>query len=200
MNRSAFTMLELVFVIVVIGILTALTLPRLERDIKQEAADNILSSIRYTQHLALTDNKHRHDRTDWQKALWQIRFSESSNNWSYTVATDMNLDGNLVQSESTIDPSNGQLMQNVPLTNNYGIDTITFNNCTGQSGSTATHIAFDNFGRPHRGVTGATNTYTTYINNSSCQITFGSPSFDTDIVIVINRETGYAYIIDQVDS
>ena len=56
-QSKAFTMIELVFVIVVIGILAALALPRIERDLRQEAADNILAAIRYTQHLALNDNK-----------------------------------------------------------------------------------------------------------------------------------------------
>jgi len=56
-NKSAFTMIELILVIVVLGILAALAMPRVDRDSRQEAADNILSAIRYTQHLALMDNK-----------------------------------------------------------------------------------------------------------------------------------------------
>ncbi|WP_373033498.1 Tfp pilus assembly protein FimT/FimU [Sulfurovum sp.] len=209
MKRSAFTMIELVFVIVVLGILAALAMPRLDRDLKQEAADNILSSIRYTQHLALTDNKHKFDRTDWQSALWQIRFSQSGSDWSYSVATNMDYINNLDQAEAAIDPSNGQLMHssatnpspNILLTKKYGINTITFNGCAGQSASTAKHIAFDNLGRPHRGVTqGATNDYATYINNNDCQITFASPVFDSNLVIEIKKETGYAYIVGQPNS
>lgn len=57
MKHPAFTMIELVFVIVVLGILSALAMPRIDRDLRQEAKDNILSSIRYTQHLALIDEK-----------------------------------------------------------------------------------------------------------------------------------------------
>jgi len=44
MQNSAFTLLELVFVILVLGILTALAIPRIDRDLRQEAADNILSA------------------------------------------------------------------------------------------------------------------------------------------------------------
>ena len=197
MKRSAFTMIELVFVIVVLGILAALALPRLERDLKQEAADNILSSIRYTQHLALTDNKHRFDLVDWQKALWQISFSQSS----YTIGTDMDYSGDIIPTEAAIDPSNGQLMHsdatnpspNILLTKKYGINSITFNNC-GTSG-----IAFDNLGRPHGSVSTATNDYATYLNND-CQITFASPAFDSNLVIEIKKETGYAYIVGQPNS
>ena len=201
MKRLGFTMIEVVLVIVVLGILAAVAIPRIDRDIKQEAADNILSSIRYTQHLALTDNKHRHDRNDWQKALWQINFLQSSGNWSYTIGTDMNYDGSLATTEAAIDPSNGQLMHssatnpspNILLTKKYGINSITFNNC-GSSG-----IAFDNLGRPHGGVSSATNDLTTYLSND-CQITFVSSIFDSNLSIEIKKETGYAYIIGQPNS
>lgn len=201
-------MLELVFVIVVLGILAALAIPRFDRDLKQEAADHILSAIRYTQHLALSDNKHNFVQSDWQKALWQIRFSQTSNNWSYSVATNIDYNNNLDQDESAMDPSNGQLLHsssaeaspNVFLTRKYSISNIVFNDCAGNSESTANHIAFDNLGRPHRGVTqGATNDYETYISNTDCQITFSSPSF-SDFKIEIKRETGYAFIVGQPDS
>lgn len=209
MKRVGFTMLEMVMAIVVLGILAALAMPRLDRDLRQEAADNILSSIRYTQHLALTDNKHKFDSTDWQKALWQIRFSQSDGDWGYTIATNMDYNNNLDEAEAAIDPSNGQLMHssatnaspNIFLTKKYGINTITFNGCAGQSSSAAKHIAFDNLGRPHRGVTqGATNDYATYINNGNCQITFNSPAFDSSFIIEIKQETGYASIIGQLNS
>jgi len=202
MKRAAFTMIELVFVIVVIGILAALAMPRLDRDLRQEAADSILSSIRYTQHLALTDNKHNYAQSDWQKALWQISFSQSSGSWSYTIGTDMNYNGSLATTEAAIDPSNGQLMHssatnaspNILLTKKYGINTITFNNCG------TSDIAFDNLGRPHKGVSSATNAYVTYINSGNCQITFNSPGFDSSFIIEIQQETGHASIVGQEGS
>jgi prepilin-type N-terminal cleavage/methylation domain-containing protein len=215
-KRNAFTMLELVLAIVVLGIITALALPRMDRDLKQEAADNVLSAIRYTQHLALTDNRHRFDSSDWQKSLWQIRFSNPSNTWLYTVASNSDYETtgtNLDQNESAIDPANGKFMHssdsvldsdespNIFLTKKYGIDSIVFNSCHGKSNSTAQHIAFDHLGRPHRGVTqGATNDYETYDNNGNCLITFNSPSFDSNFTIEIESETGYAFIVGQPGS
>ena len=58
MKRLAFTMLELVFVIVVIGILAALAMPNLSTSPLQQAAEEIAGHIRYTQHLAMMEDKY----------------------------------------------------------------------------------------------------------------------------------------------
>ena len=62
-------MIELVMVIVVLGILAVLAMPRLDRDLRQEAGDNILSAIRYTQHMALMDDVTNPNDNEWQKAF-----------------------------------------------------------------------------------------------------------------------------------
>jgi prepilin-type N-terminal cleavage/methylation domain-containing protein len=100
-HTSGFTILELVFVIVVIGIISVLALPRLDRDNLQEAADQVLSHIRYTQHLAMQDDKFDPDDNDWFKGRWRIRFFEDlsftnkacpnedyDDIWAYTIYTD----------------------------------------------------------------------------------------------------------------
>ena len=98
-HTKAFTMLELVFVIVVLGILAALALPRMDRDLRQEAKDNILSAIRYTQHLALMDDKTNPTDANWQNKLWKITFSSSTDNLAnfYTVSSDSNGNGAVVK-------------------------------------------------------------------------------------------------------
>ena len=112
-SKPAFTMIELIFVIVVLGILASLAIPRLDRDLKQEAADTILSNIRYTQHLALMDDKHQYDNPKWQQRLWRIVFSTCSGNDRYfMVGADDNM-GNannayFAKEEAAIDPSNGK--------------------------------------------------------------------------------------------
>ena len=58
MKKRAFTMIELIFVIVVVGILAAIMIPKLNRNASREAANQILTHIRYTQHLAMQDDKY----------------------------------------------------------------------------------------------------------------------------------------------
>ena len=86
--KKAFTLIELVFVIVVLGILTFALWPTKQPTQAFEAARQIVAHIRYTQHLALNDDKFAtHTYTDkdgnansiakdWYKRLWRITFSD----------------------------------------------------------------------------------------------------------------------------
>ena len=73
--KKAFTMLELVFVIVVVGILAAILIPRTERSPVQECAVDLLSQIRYTQHLAIIDDKY--DSTTTSVSYTHLRAHET---------------------------------------------------------------------------------------------------------------------------
>ncbi|MBR2156638.1 MAG: prepilin-type cleavage/methylation domain-containing protein, partial [Campylobacter sp.] len=70
----AFTMIELVFIIVVVGILAAVAIPRVERNGLIEAADQLSSHIRYTQQLAMNDNKFNANDDNWHRKGWRIEF------------------------------------------------------------------------------------------------------------------------------
>ncbi|WP_309498822.1 prepilin-type N-terminal cleavage/methylation domain-containing protein [Sulfurovum sp.] len=210
-HTKAFTMIELVFVIVVLGILAALALPRMERDLRQEAADNILSAIRYTQHLALNDDKTDPFVTNWQQKLWMIKFTGGSNAY-YTISSDIDISGSVNKAESAIDPANGKYMYNssgsfssigsdespnIFLGNKYGIDSISMS-----GGCSSQHIAFDHLGRPFNGLkttslgTLATNDYSKYMP-SDCNIVFGFVDGSNDLIIRITKETGHAFIAGQ---
>lgn len=202
MFRTAFTMLELVFVIVVIAILASLAIPRMERDFRREARSDIITALRYTQHLALIDDKLDISDSNWQRKLWKISFATStlSNRaFFYTISSDRNNNGHISKSECAIDPANGKYMYNnngdttihsdespnIFIGKNFGINSISF-----AGGCTAQHIAFDNFGRPYSGITTATNDHRSYMR-SDCHITFG---FATDsiepLTVTIAQETG----------
>ncbi len=212
--RHAFTLLEIVIVIVVLGIIAALALPRLDRDIRQEAADTILSHIRYTQHLALSDNKHRHNKKKWQRAFWQIKFESCSGGGLFiSVGTDMNYGGDINSHEAATDPANGKPMfwlntstcalnddtsassDTIFITKKFGITSVSAvgDECGGKK-----HIGFDYLGRPHVSFAGSTEPNNGSYMNDACVFTF-TMSDDT-FAISIQPETGYAQIVNQDDS
>jgi len=220
-KKYAFTMIELVIVIVVLGILAALAIPRLERDIRQEAADNILSAIRYTQHLALIDDKTDPSDANWQKKFWHLRFARyDSSVWFYTISSNVgaaandNPDNNtnIALVETAIDPATGKHMYHragdstledeidesptIFIGEHYGVNAITFQGgCTGGQ-----LIAFDYLGRPHVGIYSGKNDYRSYMS-SDCTMVFSFEDSNVDPVsITIEKETGYAFIVGQPNS
>ena len=203
MKRHAFTMLELVLIIVVLGILASLAIPRLDRDLREEAKSNIISAIRYTQHLALMDNKTNPTTPDWQKNFWKITFSVSTDIKAtfYTVSSRNDTDNAVDKTETALDPINGKYMYNanadttvdndespnIFIGKKYGVKTIGFaDGC-----SSAQHIAFDHLGRPYNSIGGASNDYSKYML-TDCTITMEFTSSGiVPLVITIAKETGH---------
>ena len=73
--KKAFTMLELVIVIVAVGILALAALPRLDRDQLGSAVDDIMTAVRKTQLLAMQDNKFDPTDPGWYTKRWMIEVS-----------------------------------------------------------------------------------------------------------------------------
>jgi len=94
--KKAFTLLELVFVIVVIGILASVIIPRINTDRLGEAALQVVSHIRYTQHLAMSEDIYDKVDVDWYKERWQFIFGSHENTsgkdtngkYAYTIFSD----------------------------------------------------------------------------------------------------------------
>lgn len=202
MKRTAFTMIELIFVIIVLGILASVAIPRIDRDLRQEAQTNIISALRYTQNLALSDNKTDPRTTDWQKTLWQLRFRSVNTKWYYTISSDMSKEGGVDKIETAVDISNGKRIYNdtsdyiidsdespnIFLSHKYGVKNIVVS-C--DSDGAAQHIAFDHLGRPHANISNtSTNDYSTYLL-TDCNITVDFENTDiTNLVIMVEAETG----------
>jgi prepilin-type N-terminal cleavage/methylation domain-containing protein len=197
--KKAFTMLELIMVIVVIGILTAVIVPRVESTSLREAATQVVSHVQYTQHLAMVDDKFNSDEADWFVARWQIYFqldTSGSGNRVYSIYTDKDLNdaANPNDGEMAVDPLSRKQMtgksnhtnriEEMDLTSYYGINNVDTTGCAGG----VQRIFFDHLGRPH------INNNSLYNNllTEQCEIILFNS--DGNISIFIEPETGYAHL------
>jgi len=216
--KKAFTMLELIFVIIVIGILATIILPSTKRNPLQEAAIQLQSHIRYTQHLALIDDKYLSIDGNWYKKRWQLVFSSSAaanNQVAYTIFSDTagTSTGNVNTSEVARNPENSSQymtggysganalditnssfngMKKLNLGMSYGVSSVTLS-----GGCSNSRIAFEYLGRPLQGdqntMTGAYSAGTQRLITSDCNVTLSDGI--NSVLLTIKPETGYVDLI-----
>jgi prepilin-type N-terminal cleavage/methylation domain-containing protein len=170
--KKAFTMIELVFVIVVVGILSYMVASSFTRNPLREAADQLVMHIRYTQHLAMMDDKFDPNESQWFMRRWAIRFQQNTpfggvphdNVWAYTIFSDLpnfaghhpDLAGMAFNPENTtqylsggydntLDIDDARAMRTLQLGIKYGVTNITFG---GGCRADTMFINFDYLGRP----------------------------------------------------
>jgi prepilin-type N-terminal cleavage/methylation domain-containing protein len=222
--KKAFTMLELIFVLIVIGILAAVIMPRMERNPVYEAGVQLLSHIRYTQHLALVDDKYDATDPNWFQEKWQIMFENtpnSNNTWSYTIFADTDHNGTASTTEIATNPQdkskkltggtgsiNFETSAYSPAMNlghKYGIDNVVV---TGGGGSTDGNdiVLFDNMGRAFKHSSNTLASITdglavtpifVKICQGACSANNKISTSDNELVIRIENETGYSCILQQ---
>ncbi len=205
MKRSAFTLLELVFVLIVIGILAVLAMPNFRGHPLQNAAEQVAGHIRYAQHLAMVEDKFDPNDASWYEKRWQIRFPHTTINgvvvYYYEVFRDENKAGNSNINEEAVDPLTHQTIGDglnavaaipdkalVNLTKRYGIATV---GGTCVIGGAFPTIAFDNLGRPYMDV--YTDVYANPVPAGGCTIVLQHAT-DGNATITIAEETGYVSV------
>jgi type II secretory pathway pseudopilin PulG len=209
-------MMELVFVIVVVGILAAVLVPRMQSSRLREGADQIVSHIRYTQHLAMMDDKFNPGSPTWFRQRWQILFALNGNNeWTYTIYSDRNIDGDPIEAEIAINPqdtskrltgdraivaSDNAVTRALNIGKDYGIKGaggVVLRDCQNND---ALRIVFDYLGRPMSGnpsgyaIPYDHNNLITSIAPNLCTIIITDSSGDA-LEISIEPETGFARVI-----
>jgi prepilin-type N-terminal cleavage/methylation domain-containing protein len=179
--KKAFTMLELIFVLVVIGVLAASIIPRTKTNPVKEASVDLLSKIRYTQHLALVDDKYDSNTAQWYKNRWQIAFVNN------TYSIQSNNGANFAQNTLT-------RSDDINATQLKGLNALTFSGgCANKS-----IISFDHLGRPLVGsLSATTSAYTPSGNDgellqSVCTITLTDTT--QTVHLDLQPETGYVRI------
>jgi len=217
--KKAFTLLELVFIIIIVGIITTIMISDSKPTKIQEAATQLLSDIRYTQHLAMIDDKFNSGDSVWYRKRWQLIFQTSATHTDsklvYSIFSDSGTNTSNVlpnNSELAIDPSNhsGYLSggtQSLYSTDNrankkmnlgLSYDIVSYSL---KGGCRNSRLSFDNLGRPISGTLGkytssykiSTTTSSPKLINKLCVITLNSLN-EGSISIHIEPETGYTYI------
>ena len=214
MNK-AFSIIELVFVIVIVGILAATIIPSRQSNKLREAAVQLVSHIRYTQHLAMINDKFEVSDNNWYKKRWQIIFGASASTedkMAYSIfSDDGSINGNPNLSEIAKDPLNkekylsggysGTLSTedsraNKKMNLGYSYDISDVKLSAGCTGSSTKRVVFDNLGRP---IEDSVKTYISSYKNgkileSACIIKLISNN-EGNISIAVERETGYTHIL-----
>lgn len=199
--KKAFTLLELVAVIMVVALLSIALLPRFSDNRVREAADQILSHIRYTQHLALIDDRFNPNDPEWWHKRWLIGFWQCTDGgWYYVVGRDLDNGGGIGNDEAAINPfdkkrlftSNACVLDEnqsgeILITEKYGINDIEFSDECGDN----SYIAFDNTGRPYKSTLG-TEEYD--LITDKCEIVFKLA--DANFTVTIEPETGYTRLTE----
>jgi hypothetical protein len=213
--KKAFTILEIVFVIAIVGILSIVIIPRFGANNLNDAASQVVSHIRYTQHLAMNNDKYNPNDQIWYEKKWRIEFSQTGGLWGYTIFDDrlLSASGNPDPDEIAINPvdknkrltggcsgissTDPRATKEMNLENKYSIRDIVFSSdCGGQT------ITFDHLGRPIRGGTSSmTNPYDLTFISDTCQIDLcmtncATASADDKISIKIEPETGYTCVLN----
>jgi len=124
--RKAFSMIELIFVIVIIGIIASITIQSIKTNPNTEDAILLISNIKYTQHLALINDLYNSKNKDWYKNRWHIEFKENS----YSIKSGATF---------ALEPLGKKEMKDIKISGNFSFD----NGCKNLK-----YLIFDSFGRP----------------------------------------------------
>jgi len=187
--KRGVTLIELIFVIVVIGILSAVIAPSFTRPTLSEAANQLVSHIRYTQHLAMVDNKFDPNNQFWYRQRWQLKFQakkiDGQDRVLYTIFNDRPsvVGGIIYNGNASTVVNNNEIAKNplnpsqlltglssssqtnskeMILNEKYGIEKVEFSTSCNRYSSN--RIIFDYLGRP---LFGNSSTYTTAYRNDN---------------------------------
>jgi len=218
MKKTAFSIIELIFVLVVMGILAVFIIPNNKRSLLDEAATQLISHIRYTQYLSMKDDTYNSKDKNWYKKRWQLVFSKSSatdNEVAYTIFADTvgGSKGDANKDEIAKNPQNKDQLLTGGYSGSNSLDitkrqfigdkklnlgkTYNIKEVKLSGGCKYSRIYFDYLGRPMYGdqssLKGPYTAGTRRLISSDCNIKLTTKD-NKSITIVVKPETGFSYI------
>ncbi|EAJ5680697.1 prepilin-type cleavage/methylation domain-containing protein [Campylobacter lari] len=222
--KQAFTLIELVFVCIILSLLFSMTYVYYKPDYLRLGAEQVLNDIKYTRHLALMQNDFRVKefniaKREWFKAKWQLYFirskSATNNEQTYTIFLDKNGDGNAnigknminKDREIAVDLINPDILMNSGQSGvinqndfkanlKYNIEKTYGISKVLFKGACkgSTRLVFDDYGRLYTPLKNATRAYDKLASFDNDCIIRLSNNQNEHVCIVINPISGYAYI------
>jgi type II secretory pathway pseudopilin PulG len=205
-KQKSFSLLELIFTIVLVGIITTYFIPKNNFSNLQQASNKIILYLKYTRYIAMIDNKFNTQDDMWFKERWTLKFQNCSKKVGglyYVIFSDINHRGSPnKKTECLKDPvSNKYLYSNydceasydeskyILLTKEYGITNVDIS-CN--STSTIGQISFGNDGKVYSRLGTNPGDINKYEIKETCFIKLYDKN-ENQITIAIEPETGFIY-------
>ncbi len=202
---KSFSLLELIFSILVVGIIISQFIPKNNLSNLNLAANKIILYLKYTRYISMLDSKYTHNDEMWYRELWTFKFQNCSSKVSglyYVVYSDKNHGGGINKSECLKDPVSNKYLYShydceagqdeskyILLTKEFGIIDVDIN-CN--STSTIGQISFANNGKVYSKLATNSNEISKYEINNRCLINL----YDINgkyITIAIEPNTGFIH-------
>lgn len=109
-GKKAFSLIEIIFVLVLIGIASSFAIPKNNISKLNLAKQQLTMQLKYMRYIAMLDNKYDHNNTLWYRKAWNFKFRwcNGKKEIHYYIFSDINNNGHVSEIESLKDPLTNQ--------------------------------------------------------------------------------------------
>lgn len=203
--KKSFSLIELIFIITVISIVSLQFFPKNFHSSLNQAANKLIIHLKNTKYQAMLDNKFDHEDEFWFRKRWTMKFQKCSKTIGglyYVIYSDTNKGGHVNKEETLKDPLSQKWLysnydcnasfdesEDILLTKEYGVVDV---NVSCNNTSTIGQISFGHDGRVYTKL--GSNSTDTYKNElkEKCYITLYDNK-QNNVSIIIEPNTGFIY-------
>ena len=205
MIKKSLSLIEFIFIIVLLSIVTLQFFPKNNTNKLNHAAQKIIMHLKNTRYQAMIDNKFNHEDKFWFRERWTLKFKNCAQKLGgiyYIVYSDKNHKGSANKNETLKDPLSQKWLysnndcdashdesKDILLTKEYQVTKVEVS-CNNTSTIGQFSFGYDGAVYTKLG-TKSHDTYN-YELTQRCDITLYDES-NNDITIVVEPNTGYIY-------